>query len=108
VTHVSRTCAFGHDIRFEIVGTEGSVFVGEAGGVLTARDRSRFPQDFRERFRDAFRDELAAFVAACLGDERRGANLADDRLAVEIGIAARASAVAGEPRAVGIDWPWPS
>jgi predicted dehydrogenase len=108
VTHVSRTCAFGHDIRFEIVGTEGSVFVGEAGGVLTARDRSRFPQDFRERFRDAFRDELAAFVAACLGDERCGASLADDRLAVEIGIAARASAVAGEPRAVGIDWPWPS
>ena len=107
VTHVSRTCAFGHDIRFEIVGTEGSVFVGEAGGVLTARDRSRFPQDFRARFRDAFRAELAAFVAACRGGERRGASLADDRLAVEIGIAARASAVGGAPRAVGTDWPWP-
>ena len=107
VTHVSRTCAFGHDVRCEIVGSEGSIFVGRAGGVLTARDRSRFPQDFRERFADAFRDELAAFVAACRGGERRGAGLAEDRRAVEIGIAARASALAGEPRAVGHDWPWP-
>jgi scyllo-inositol 2-dehydrogenase (NAD+) len=106
-THVSRTCAFGHDIRFEIVGSEGSVFVGDAAGVLTAADRGRFPQDYRERFRDAYRDELAAFVESCLGGELRGASLADDRQAVEVGIAARASAVAGEPRAVGPDWPWP-
>jgi predicted dehydrogenase len=110
VTHVSRTCAYGHDIRCEVVGSAGSVFVDGAdlpGGVLTARDRSRFPQDFRERFADAYRDELAAFVEACRGGERRGAGLAEDRRAVEIGIAARASAVAGEPRAVGPDWPWP-
>jgi scyllo-inositol 2-dehydrogenase (NAD+) len=107
VTHVSRTCAFGHDIRFEIVGSEGSLFIGEAGGVLTARDRPRFPQDYRERFPDAFRAELAAFVDACRGDKRRGAGLAEDRRAVEIGIAARASAVAGRPLAVGPDWPWP-
>ncbi len=105
-THVSRTCAFGHDIRFEIVGSEGSLFVGEASGVLTAADRGRFPQDYRERFEEAFRLELAAFVEACLGGEQRGATLEDDRRAVEIGIAARASAVAGEPRAVGQDWPW--
>jgi myo-inositol 2-dehydrogenase/D-chiro-inositol 1-dehydrogenase len=107
VTHVSRTCAFGHDVRCEIVGSKGSVFVGEAGGVLTARDRSRFPQDYRELFADAYRDELAAFADACRGGERRGAGLAEDRCAVEIGIAARASALAGEPRSVGRDWPWP-
>jgi myo-inositol 2-dehydrogenase / D-chiro-inositol 1-dehydrogenase len=109
VTHVSRTCAFGHDVRCEIVGSEGSVFVGEVGaGLLTARDRSRFPQDFRERFVDAYREELAAFVDACRGGPVLGAGLEDDRRAVEIGIAARASAVAGEPREVGRDWPWPS
>ena len=107
VTHVSRTCAFGHDVRCEIVGSEGSVFVGEAGGVLTARDRPRFAQDYRELFADAYRDELAAFADACRGGERRGAGLAEDRRAVEIGIAARASALAGEPRSVGADWPWP-
>jgi predicted dehydrogenase len=106
VTHVSRTCAFGHDVRCEIVGSEGSVFVGEAGGVLTARDRVRFAQDYRELFADAYRDELAAFVDALRGGERRGAGLEEDRRAVEIGIAARASAVAGEPRTVGHDWPW--
>jgi scyllo-inositol 2-dehydrogenase (NAD+) len=108
VTHVSRTCAYGHDVRCEIVGSEGSVFVGDAAAaVVTARDRARFPQDFRERFADAYRAELEAFVHACRGGEQRGAGLEDDRRAVEIGIAARASAVAGEPRAVGRDWPWP-
>jgi predicted dehydrogenase len=107
VTHVSRTCAFGHDVRCEIVGSEGSVFVGEAGGVLTARDRPRFAQDYRELFADAYRDELAAFADACRGGEPCGAGLAEDRRAVEIGIAARASALAGEPRSVGADWPWP-
>ena len=107
MTHVSRTCAFGHDVRCEIVGSEGSVFVGEAGGVLTARDRPRFAQDYRALFADAYRAELAAFADACRGGERRGAGLEEDRRAVEIGIAARASAVAGEPRSVGIDWPWP-
>jgi predicted dehydrogenase len=108
VTHVSRTCAYGHDIRCEIVGREGSVFVGDtAAGTLTARDRERFPQDFRERFADAYRAELAAFVDACRGGPRLGSGLDEDRLAVEVGVAARASAVAGEPREVGRDWPWP-
>ena len=107
VTHVSRTCAYGHDIRCEIVGREGSVFVGDASaGVLTARDRKRFPQDFRERFADAYRAELAAFVDACRGGPRLGAGLDEDRAAVEIGVAARASAVAGAPCEVGPDWPW--
>jgi hypothetical protein len=32
----ARTGAFGHQVR-EIIGSEDSVFVGEAGGVLSAR-----------------------------------------------------------------------
>ncbi len=112
VTHVSRTCAYGHDVRCEVVGTEGSVFVGDAAGgaavaAVTAADRPRFAQDYRELFAAAYRDELAAFVDACRGGPMRGAGLGDDRSAVEIGVAARASAVAGEPREVGRDWPWP-
>jgi predicted dehydrogenase len=129
-THVSRTCAYGHDIRCEIVGRDGSVFVGmtafagpspanaprgrrrglrrEAVGAVTASDRSRFPLDFRERFADAYRAELAAFVEACRSGPRAGPGLAEDRRAVEIGVAARASAVSGEPLAVGRDWPWPA
>jgi myo-inositol 2-dehydrogenase/D-chiro-inositol 1-dehydrogenase len=109
VTHVSRTCAFGHDVRCEVFGSEGSFFVGQAGsGLLTTSDRGRYPQDYRERFSDAYREELAAFVEACRGNgPMRGAGLEDDLRAVEVGVAARASAVAGEAYEVGRDWPWP-
>jgi predicted dehydrogenase len=110
-THVSRTCAFGHDVRCEIVGSEGSILIGNAATrdgliVLTARDAAKFPVDYRDRFTDAYKGELAAFVAACSGDGSRGPDLADDRRAVEVGIAARASAVDGVPRTVGPDWAW--
>ena len=111
-THVSRTCAFGHDIRMEIFGSEGSVFVGKAARgagvvVLTNEDRPGFPQDYRELFADAYRAELTAFVAACGGDGPPGPGLAEDRRAVETGIAARASALEGAPLEVCKDWPWP-
>ena len=110
--HISRTCPWGHDVRVEVVGDEGSVLIGSAAsraGVTLVRgaDRASFPQDYRELFRDAYAAELAAFAAACRGEEQQGANLEDDRRAVAIGVAARASAVAGEPLAVGPDWPWP-
>lgn len=110
-THVSRTCAFGHDIRTEVVGTEGSALIGNAASrpgvvVVTSKDRSEFPGDFRERFADAYRAELEAFVAACTGDGPHGPSLDDDRRAVAVGVAARSSAVARVPRAVGVDWLW--
>jgi predicted dehydrogenase len=111
-THVSRTCVYGHDIRCEIVGTDGSVLVGNAAsgdGVLLRQsgDARLFPADYRERFAAAYRAELAAFVAACAGQGPRGPGLEDDARAVAIGVAARASAVAGRPLEVGPDWPWP-
>ncbi len=115
-THISRTCAFGHDIRTEIVGTEGSIFVGDGAGAsdgvntLDARDASRFPVDYRDRFRHAFEAELADFLDRCAGSapsRAEAATLESDRHAVEIGVAARASAVQERPLAVGEDWPWP-
>jgi scyllo-inositol 2-dehydrogenase (NAD+) len=111
VTHVSRTSPFGHDIRCEVVGSEGSVFVrGPGDGAAGLIDRSAaagFPPDYRARFADAYVAELAAFVAACTGAGPAGPTLDDDRRAVVTGVAARASAVAGKPLAVGADWPWP-
>jgi scyllo-inositol 2-dehydrogenase (NAD+) len=111
VTHVARTSPFGHDIRCEVVGSEGSVFVRGAGdgpAVLIDRsDAGRFPPDYRARFAEAYVAELTAFVAACSGAGPAGPTLDDDRRAVATGIAARASAVAGRPLAVGKDWPWP-
>lgn len=110
-THVSRTSAFAHDIRGEIVGSAGSVFVrgaGDGAAVLLARgDSDRFPADYRARFADAYLAELDAFVRACTGEGAPGPTLDDDRKAVAVGVAARASALTGRPLAVGTDWPWP-
>lgn len=110
--HISRVCPWGHDVRAEVVGDEGSVLIGNAGSrpgvTLMARaDAVGFPQDYRELFTDAYAAELAAFVAACLGEGPVGPSLEEDRRAVAIGVAARASAVAGRPLEVGPDWPWP-
>jgi scyllo-inositol 2-dehydrogenase (NAD+) len=111
VTHVSRTSPFGHDIRCEVVGTEGSVFVrGPGDGALPLIDRTdaiRFPSDYRARFKDAYVAELTAFVQACRGQGPAGPTLEDDRKAVATGVAARASAVAGRALEVGTDWSWP-
>ena len=71
------------------------------------RPRSASRRTIRELFADAYAAELAAFAAACRGEPPRGPDLEDDRRAVAVGIAARASAVAGEPLEVGPDWPWP-
>jgi predicted dehydrogenase len=110
--HISRTCPWGHDVRAEVVGDEGSVFIGNAASragvtVMRCEDGATFPQDYRELFADAYAAELAAFVAACTGDGPPGPTLDDDRRAVAVGVAARASAVAGRPLEVGPDWPWP-
>jgi predicted dehydrogenase len=110
--HVSRTCAWGHDVRTEIVGDEGSVVIGNAASrpgvtVMRRADGAGFPQDYRDLFTDAYVAELQAFVAACRGEGPPGPGLDDDRKAVAVGVAARASAVAGRPLEVGPDWPWP-
>src|SRR5438034_104080 len=88
--HVSRTCAWGHDVRVEIVGDEGSVFVGNAssrGGAyaMTREDGVSFPQDYRALFADAYAAELGAFVAACTSEGPRGPGLEDDGRAVAVG-----------------------
>ncbi len=114
-SHISRVCAFGQDIRSEFVGSEGSVFVGDAASapgvtVVDASGRPNFPADYRERFADAYVAELAHFVAECRGEAPDGAvpaTLEDDLRAVRVGVAARASAVAGRELEIGPDWPWP-
>jgi scyllo-inositol 2-dehydrogenase (NAD+) len=115
-SHISRVCAFGQDIRSEFVGSEGSVFVGDAASApgvtaIDASERPRFPADYRERFADAYRAELAHFAGECRGEPLdpaiQAATLEDDLRAVEVGIAARASAVRGHELKVGPDWPWP-
>ena len=113
VTHVSRTSPFGHDIRCEVVGTEGSVFVrGPGDGALRGHRphgcdslSRRLSRPLQRRVR---RRAHRVRARACRGEGLAGPTLEDDRSAVAIGIAARASAVAaGRPLEVGTDWPWP-
>jgi myo-inositol 2-dehydrogenase/D-chiro-inositol 1-dehydrogenase len=111
VTHVSRTCPWGHDVRLEVVGEEGSVFIGTDASrpgvsLVTHASAPRFPVDYRELFAGAYVAELQAFVRACTGAGPRGPGLAEDRRAVATGIAARAAAVRGETLEIGHDWPW--
>ena len=111
--HISRTCPWGHDVRAEVVGDEGSVFVGNAGSrpgvtLMTARRRrglpAGLPRALRRRLRRRSSPRSSPPAAA---RARPGRTLEDDRRAVAIGVAARASAVAGRPLEVGPDWPWP-
>jgi myo-inositol 2-dehydrogenase/D-chiro-inositol 1-dehydrogenase len=109
--HLSRTSALGMEIRCEVVGREGSAMLAqtETGSGLTvvsAGSGARLPADCRERFADAYRAQLDDFAAACRGEPAANATLADDRRAVAIAVAARASARLGEPLAVGPDWAW--
>jgi len=114
IAHVHLSCvsAAGHDIRCEVVGTAGSIAIdGLAEGVASLEpvDATRSgaaPQNFTERFAVALRGELEAFCDRCAGVPAEGADLLDDRRALAIGVAARASANRREPLAVGPDWEW--
>jgi len=52
-THISRTCAFGHDVRCEIVGREGSLLIGNTASRANSRRQTRIraglPGALRER-----------------------------------------------------------
>jgi scyllo-inositol 2-dehydrogenase (NAD+) len=97
---LSRTSPVGHDIRFEVVGTEGSAMVAPnhaANGIaIVNADRTHeYPDDCRAAFPDAYPAELADFAATCRGTHAPGATLDDDRWALATAIAAHASATHG-------------
>ena len=81
VTHVSRTSSFGHDIRCEVVGSEGSVFVrGPGDGTAALIDRSdaaRFPARLSRALRRRLRRRAHRVRGglqrggACRSDARR-------------------------------------
>jgi predicted dehydrogenase len=109
--NLSRTSAFGMDVRCEIVGPGGSIRIAEAalgGGtaVLTSAAAGGFPADCRDRFGDAYQAQMDAFGRACRGEATEGATLEDDRWAVATAVAARASAVRRELLEVGPSWDW--
>lgn len=111
VTHLARTNKVGMDIRCEVLGENGSIVFDRTprGGdvtVLSLGGDVAFATDCRDFFADAYVQQMEDFAAACRGRQSPNATLEDDRWAVAIGVAARASAVRGERLAVGPSWDW--
>ncbi len=71
------------------------VILSDASGV-----RRTVVKDFYERFERAFSPEMAAFVAACRGEQTLSLTLADALDATRIGLAITRSLHSGLPEAV--------
>ena len=106
VLYASRTMAHGHETSTEVIGTTGKLTVGEHA----ARDRvvrsdghgvrHAVVKDFYERFETAFAAEMAAFVAACRGEQALTLTLEDAMEATRIGLAITRSLRSGLPETV--------
>ncbi len=105
VVELSRNCRYGDDVRLEILGSEGAVLVetlpfprvrvGDRTGLATV-----WEQPGVDAFRDGVASELAAFAAVVAGGDVAVPGADASVRATAVGEAARASAAAGEPRAV--------
>jgi len=101
----SRTGTYGYDIRTEIVGTRGALYVGaiEDSAVVTAGPRGferRAVSGFAERFHDAYAAEIAAFLDCVAAEREPACGIRDGVAALEIALAARASLGTGGPVSV--------
>ena len=107
VLYASRTMAHGHETSTEVIGTSGKLLVGEhaaANRVVRSDEfgvRHTVLQDFYERFQDAFAAEMAAFVAACRGEQPLSLTLSDALEATRIGLAITRSLHSGMPEVIG-------
>lgn len=92
----SRCAYYGYDVRTEIIGSEGSVFIGgnrqHHVEVLTKRGKlhTMIPT-FSERFKSAFIKELTVFTAAVQENKLSPVTVTDSIKALRIAIAATES-----------------
>jgi len=87
---LSRNARYGEDIRTEVVGSAGGMFVGALPhGSASQRDRDGVVDD-------PYRPESQAFVQAILDDGEVPATGADSRAALAIALAAHESAQTGK------------
>src|SRR5579862_3493198 len=96
---------YAYDVRTEIVGSKGSLFIGSIDktpvAFLTAAGGARVLEDhFLSRFADAYLAEVRDFVHNMLHDLPPRVTGEDGLRALEIAIAAEESHVEGAPRAV--------
>jgi inositol 2-dehydrogenase len=88
-----RRCVYGYDIRAEVHGSEGAIFVGGYGGAgvtLLGPDRAALAQVafFIDRFVEAFQAELVHFVACVISGKAPSVGGEDGYLALRVAVAA--------------------
>ncbi|HVM66625.1 MAG TPA: Gfo/Idh/MocA family oxidoreductase [Acidimicrobiales bacterium] len=99
---MARTTVYGEDVRTEVVGSDGSVFIGRlpyAQGSFGTRGTLTIDavDPAQMRFATAYAAQVEAFVSA-LADDRPVTPTGEDALAaLRISLAARASAEQGRP-----------
>jgi inositol 2-dehydrogenase len=99
---------YGYDVRTEIIGSKGSIFVGSLEHVpaifLTARGGERStPEHFLGRFADAYVAEVRDFVQTMLSDRVPRITGEDGLKALAIAVAAENSHKQSKPVAVALD-----
>ncbi len=97
----SRNSPYGHDIRTEIIGTEGSLFIGTLRNqnvtFLNFKGSSyEIIPDFQTRFNDAYRLELVHFIDCVQNKKTPKVTEVDGKVNLEIAIAATESFDSGQ------------
>jgi myo-inositol 2-dehydrogenase/D-chiro-inositol 1-dehydrogenase len=97
----SRRSGFGYDVRTEVFGSNGAVFVGESRATPIRTFANGVHEDhqyfFLDRFGDAFRAEMQSFVNAIRNDTEVAVTGEDGRAALLLAYAAEASRAANAP-----------
>ena len=91
-----RVSVYGYDIRAEVVGTEGAIFMdigksSETHVMKKSWESNEFSYWYQQRFDEAYRAELEGFADCIINDGKPRVSGRDGRAAVEIGLAARRS-----------------
>ncbi len=94
----------GHDVRLEVMGSEGTIGVGydDSLAVRSAEEGVDFPRgpqkwSFMERFRPAYRAELTAFCDLAAGRGASPCTMADALEAFRVAEACEQSRLSGQP-----------
>ncbi len=98
---LSRNARYGYDIRTEVLGDEGALWIGTIQQTpLLVLTRQGVTHDvypwFPERFEAAFRNEMVAFVRGVLAGEALSPTGEDGRRALAVALAAREAFIKGD------------
>ncbi|MFC2030248.1 Gfo/Idh/MocA family protein [Chloroflexota bacterium] len=104
---VSRTTRYGHDLRVEVIGDEGTVQIGRFRQTpVRLLDRRGvhhdMPRTTPDRLGEAFVNEMQAFVDCLVKDTEPPVTGSDSRATIEVGLAATRSLHEARPIEIGM------